>query len=130
MNQHFIVSYEIDYVHRVSVGIIAASQKQALELAEQAFNQGVIWDDTQSMPLLSDDFHESGDETLVWECEAVDNFPAPDHAVLQLKKQAAALQVCRGLVERHQQQETSGHALTWDDLNDLLTMALTVYTTP
>ena len=58
MKKKFVVSYEIDYVHRVSVGIEATDQAEAQQIAEQAFNEALIWDDTETMPLLSDDYHE------------------------------------------------------------------------
>ena len=86
MKQKFVVSYEIEYVHRVSVGIEAQDQAEAQQIAEQAFNEALIWDDTETLPLLSDDYFESGDESMVWECEQVEQFPEPDHSVKQLKK--------------------------------------------
>jgi hypothetical protein len=57
MKKKFVVSYEIDYVHRVSVGIEAMDQAEAKQIAEQAFNEALIWDDTEAMPLLSDEYH-------------------------------------------------------------------------
>ena len=101
----FVVAYEIDYVHRVVVGIEAVNETEARQLAEQAFNDATIWDDSETMPLLSDDYHESGDESLVWECEAVDNYPPPDYSVRQRHKEQAAFKVCRGLVETYQRCE-------------------------
>jgi hypothetical protein len=50
MTQHFVVSYEIDYVHRVSVGVEAESPEAAQQIAEQAFNEATIWEDTAAMP--------------------------------------------------------------------------------
>ena len=61
MKKKFIVSYEIDYVHRVAVGIEALNETEAQQLAEQAFNDATLWDDTEALPLLSDECHESGD---------------------------------------------------------------------
>ena len=58
MKQKFVVSYVIDYIHQVSVGIEAQDQAEAQQIAEQAFNEALIWDDTETMPLLSDDYHE------------------------------------------------------------------------
>jgi len=52
MNKKFIVSYEIDYIHRVSVGIEALNEIEAQQRAEQAFNDATIWDDTEAMPPL------------------------------------------------------------------------------
>ena len=124
MKKKFVVSYEIDYVHRVSVGIEAQDQTEAQQIAEQAFNEALIWDDTQTMPLLSDDYHESGDESMVWECECLEQWPAPDHSVRQLKSEQAAMQVCRGLVEAYQQGETSSGSIAWEDLDQLIPVAL------
>ncbi|MDX8128133.1 hypothetical protein QLH52_12630 [Methylomonas sp. OY6] len=78
-NRCYVVSYEIDYVHRVSVGITADSPEAAQLIAEQAFNDATIWDDTAAMPLLFDDYHESEGESLVWECIAVAQLPEPDY---------------------------------------------------
>ena len=124
MKQKFVVSYEIDYIHRVSVGIEAQDQAEAQQIAEQAFNEALIWDDTETLPLLSDDYFESGDESMVWECEQVEQFPEPDHSVKQLKKEQAAFQVCRGLIEAYQQGEASGGSIDWEDLDQLLPLAL------
>ena len=89
MNRLFVVSYEIDYVHSVSVDITTESPRAAQQIAEQAFNDATILDDTAAMPLLSDDFHELEDESLVWKCVAVQKWPEPDHSVRQLKKEHA-----------------------------------------
>jgi hypothetical protein len=124
MKQKFVVSYEIDYIHRVSVGIEAQDQAEAQQIAEQAFNEALIWDDTETLPLLSDDYHESGDENMVWECEPVEQFPEPDHSVKQLKQEQAAFRVCRGLIEAYQQGETSGGSIDLEDLEPLLPLAL------
>jgi len=124
VNRLFVVSYEIDYVHRVSVGITADSPEAAQQFAEQAFNDATIWDDTAAMPLLSDEYHESEGESLVWECVADEQWPEPDHSVRQLKKEQAAMQVCRGLVEAYQQGEANGGSIDWDDLDQLIPLAL------
>ena len=124
MKQKFVVSYEIDYIHKVSVGIEALDQAEAQQIAEQAFNEALIWDDTETLPLLSDDYHEAGDESMVWECEPVEHYPEPDHSVRQLKKEQAAFRVCRGLIEAYQRGETSGGSIDWEDLDQLLPLAL------
>ena len=47
----FAVSYAIDYVHRVMVGVTAADSNSAIAIASQAFDEGLIWDDTSEIPL-------------------------------------------------------------------------------
>ena len=101
---------------------------KARQLAEQAFNDSTIWDDSETMPLLSDDYHESGDESLVWECETVDNYPPADYSVRQRHKEQAAFKVCRGLVEIYQRGEASGEALSREDLDQWLAWALKAVT--
>ena len=124
MKQKFIVSYQLDYVHSVSVGIEAQNQAEAQQIAKQAFNEALIWDNTEAMPLLSDDYQESGDERMVWECERVEQFPEPDHSVQRLKQEQAAFRVCRGLIEAYQRGEVSGGSIDWEDLDQLLPLAL------
>ena len=124
MKKKFVVSYQLDYVHSVSVGIEAHNQAEAQQIAEQAFNEAVIWDDTETLPLLSDEYYESGDERMVWECEPVEQFPEPDHSVRQLKQEQAAFRVCRGLIEAYQRGEASGGSIDWEDLDQLLPLAL------
>jgi hypothetical protein len=124
MNRLFVVSYEIDYVHRVLVGITADSLEAAQQIAEQAFNDGTIWDDTTAMPLLSDEYHEVEGESLVWESVAVEQLPEPDYSVRQLKKEQAAMRVCCGLVEAYQQGEANGGSIDWEDLDQLIPLAI------
>ena len=124
MKHKFVVSYQLDYVHSVSVGIEAHNQAEAQQIAEQAFNEAVIWDDTETLPLLSDEYYESGDERMVWECELVEQFPETDHSVQRLKQEQAAFRVCRGLIEAYQRGEASGGSIDWEDLDLLLPLAL------
>lgn len=130
VKRRFFVSYEIDYVHRVSVGVVAEGSEQARQLAEQAFNDATIWDDTPIMPLLSDEFHEVEDESLIWECVEVEQWPSPDHSIRQLKRDHAAMQVCRGLITAYETGEACGGSIDWRDLEALLSLALTAIDKP
>ena len=115
MKKKFIVSYEIDFIHRVTVGIEALDESEAPQRAEQAFNDATLWDDAEALQPLSDEYHEAGDESMAWECEAVEHYPEPDHSVQQLYKDQAAFRVCRGLIEAYHQGEISGGSIQWED---------------
>lgn len=95
----FNVTYEIDYVHRVMVGIEAQNKQAAQAQAEQAFNQGVIWDDTEAMPLLYDDFDEKEGESLIFTAQEVSDFPEPDDSVKEIKRRQFAFDACRQLLD-------------------------------
>lgn len=98
MSKFFCVSYELDYSHRVAVGIKADNKDLAIAKAQDAFDDGVIWDDTLDMPLLYDDYEEVGDNALVFEAEEVEAFPKPDISVLIAKTKEYALKACAALI--------------------------------
>lgn len=94
-----IVEYVLDYQHRVQVGVPSASDEEAVDKAQAAFDAGTIWDDTQEMPLLFDDYDEVDGTPLCFKVVAtVDAWPTPDHSVIQLRRQANAVEACRVLV--------------------------------
>jgi hypothetical protein len=98
MTKKFAVTYEIDYTHRVMVGVTAPDAEAAKQLASDAFAEGTLWDDTEAMPLLFDDYEEVDGETLRFSAEAVSNFPAADASVQALKQQALAFSACKSLL--------------------------------
>lgn len=97
-NKLFAVTYEIDYTHRVVVGVKAPDAESAKQMAETAFNDGTLWDDTEAMPLLFDDFEEVLNETLRFSVEEVSCFPEPDSSVVEIKQREAAFHACRMLL--------------------------------
>lgn len=95
----FAVTYEISYVHRVVVGVTAPEAESAKQLAETAFNEGTIWDDTKEMPLLFDDYEEEEGDSLSFSAEEVSEFPEPDSSVKAIKQKEFAFQACRMLLD-------------------------------
>lgn len=94
----FAVTYEIDYVHRVVVGVTAINAESAQQMAETAFNEATIWD-SKDMPLLFDDYEELGGETLLFSTEEVSEFPKPDSSVIAIKQKESAFHACRMLLD-------------------------------
>ena len=97
-NSKFAVTYEIDYIHRVIVGVTAPDAEAAIKLASYAFDEGKIWNDTEEMPLLFDDFEEVEGETLVYSAQEVSWFPEPDASVVAIKQKEFAFNACQALL--------------------------------
>jgi len=57
----YIIQYTLPYEHRVKVGIEAESRDAAIARASDLFDQSDIWQDSEEVPLLCDDFEETGD---------------------------------------------------------------------
>ena len=99
----YVVEYELPYSHRVQVGVYADSAETAGQKAELAFNEGTIWDDTPEMPLLYDDFEETGDAgvalkfNVVGQCEV---FPEPDGCVTAIRRDDAGRNALAALKRR------------------------------
>ncbi|MDO9104703.1 MAG: hypothetical protein Q7U57_07050 [Methylovulum sp.] len=94
----YVVTYEIDYKHRVVIGVTSESEETAVQVAKQAFDEGIIWDDTEKMPLLYDDYEEVDGETLVFYAEKITEYPKVDSSVIAMKEKEFAFQACRALL--------------------------------
>ncbi len=83
------VTYTLPYLHVVTVGVVARSEKDARKKTEKAFGEGSIWGDTVSMPLLYDSYDEE-DGGLIFEAEKVEDFRPKDLSVRTLHFERAA----------------------------------------
>jgi|GEM_PF-2661920 len=98
----FIVTYEVNYVHRVQVGVTAFDHDAAILSVRKALDTGSILDDCQAMPLLYDEYNEVGDDSLNFIAEPVDNFPVPDESVKVNQRKENAFKACSTLVQAMQ----------------------------
>ena len=101
----FLVEYELPYVHLVRVGIQAKNEESAISIADQAFTDCTIWDNTPEMPLLYDDYEETGDSGAVLEFKVVGEYqewPEPEVCVKIIERDAAARRACEHLIAAHE----------------------------
>ncbi len=98
----YVVEYELPYSHRVQVGVFADDPDSALKRAEEAFDEGALWEDTPEMPLLYDDYEqdENAGAALVFRVvDQVEGFPEPDSSVRTIKEERYAW-ACRVALQK------------------------------
>lgn len=100
----FLVEYELPYVHLVRVGIQAKNEESAISIADQAFTDCTLWDNTPEMPLLYDDYEETGDsgDALKFKVGEYQEWPEPEVCVKIIERDAAARRACEHLIAAHE----------------------------
>ena len=118
------MKYVVQYIrkpfeYRVQVGIQADSEEDALEKARDLYRRGTIWQDTEEVPLIYDDY--DGDPTPVFsvvrKLEDGAAWPRADFSVRLLRRNAAAMDAARFLLEAYRRGQERGGSIDWDDLD-------------
>ena len=123
----FIVGYTLPYEHRVMVGIEADSEEEALVKAQAEFDEGTLWADTETMPLLLDEYEEVEGGFLDFRIEQAlpegGVYPPPDASVLAIRRDNAARQAAELLVAAYEA-GADGGSIAWEDLDEAYAAAL------
>lgn len=112
--KNFVVEYELDYTHRVQVGITASTKEAASRKAERLFDAGALWDDTKDVPVLYDDFEEV-DSGRALEFNVVDTckaYPKPGACVFHMREEAAAKDAVKQIQRLCSKAKARGENLT------------------
>jgi len=106
-----IVEYQLDYVHRVQVGVPSVSDEDAIAQAEEAYDKATLWDDVSEMPLLYDSFEEMEGNVLNFKVVTTMPgmfYPEPDQSAGNRHKDEAAKSACSMLIAAVQSAKQSG----------------------
>ncbi len=125
MNKKYVVNYRLPYLHTVEVGIEAPNACMASSRARRHFDNGTLWDDTDCLPLLRNDFDEDAARgaALHFEAKQVGAWPKPEQSVHELRRRVHASNACALLIEAYDAGERAGGSVEWSDLDEAVIAA-------
>lgn len=122
----FEVSYTLPYRHGVTVGITAKSAEEAIRIADAAFTDCSLWDDSEEMPLLYDDFEEVEGDVLEFEAIESEGDFVPRFSVVELRRKRKAIKACEALIAAYEDGDATGGNVAWKGLDEAFRLALEV----
>lgn len=127
-NNRYVLEYELPYVHTVRVGVTAVTDECAIKQASELFEAGTVWDNTDQVPLLYDDYDETGDApvtfTVIEKLPADAGWPEAASCVSQIQRREAAFEACRLLVDAFHASDTRVADIDYDKLRYAYEVAL------
>ena len=93
----YIVSYSLDYEHRVCVAVQASSNEEARATVEEALDEGTLWDDAPDRKLLVDEFEEMDGNVIELDVRPVKDFPRVETGVICMRQKERAMALSRRL---------------------------------
>ena len=98
----FEVVLALNYKREILVGVKAINKESALEIVKEAFDCGTLWDNSQAIQLLDDDYEALGHRPLYLQAQETQAFSKPSYSVRNDEQFEAAKTACLYLLEGNQ----------------------------
>ncbi len=120
----FLVTLELGYVQRLTVGVSAPHEDGATSIVRRALDAGTLWKDTESMPILQHGFEPAKAERLIqgMSVHEVDDLPEADSSVSMMRCYDASLTLLT--FARQVLEECERHQDLDDPVSDTFTVEL------